>query len=593
MRRRSHALLKASLAAALAVAAFVAWIVFEPGGPGAAQAFDDLALVAAPLLAVVACGIAAARSKGPARSGWTLIAASAFSWAAGGAAWAYYELALGVEVPFPSLADVGYLAAVPLAAAGMLVLAGDVADPRPRLRAALDGLVIGISLLFLSWALVLRPVFETAEGGALERVLAFTYPLGDVVVATFAVFLAARAPSGRARPMLLLAASLLAMAVADSGFAYLTATGAYETGHLLDAGWFAGYLALAVAAYAWVLAPTGPPRTLPLPSTASVVLPYAPLAMALGVAGWSDLHGRPLDGFLFWIALGLVFLVLARQLLTLGENVDLLGRLGKANDELRRVEAFRSKLLSNVSHDLGTPLTPILLQLHLLESAPVGDRERRALDVIRRNVGQLQRLVDDVKDVARLQDGWLQLDRQAVDLGELAHGAVDSFRQVAEHNGVRLSVFVHGPLPVRADPQRATQVLFNLLTNALKFTPRGGRVVVTAGTAHGEARVRVDDDGRGLAPDEIRRLFQPFSQVHAPGEIKEKGTGLGLFISRGIMERHEGRLWCESEGLGKGARFILAMPLDSPARGDAPTSGAAPSGPAHAAGAMEGDAASA
>jgi signal transduction histidine kinase len=108
-----------------------------------------------------------------------------------------------------------------------------------------------------------------------------------------------------------------------------------------------------------------------------------------------------------------------------------------------------------------------------------------------------------------------------------------------------------------------TQVMGNLLSNALKFTPSGGRVAVQVTVEETRVQVDVTDTGRGLSQDEIARLFEPFSQVHAPGEIKERGTGLGLYISREILERHGGRVWAGSGGRGIGSTFSFVLPLPS------------------------------
>lgn len=237
--------------------------------------------------------------------------------------------------------------------------------------------------------------------------------------------------------------------------------------------------------------------------------------------------------------------------------------LRAAYERLREGEEFRTQLLHNICHDLGTPLTPINVQLHLLEHTlgPLSEAQVRALRLVRRNMGHLQRLVEDLRDVGRLQADKLKLQLQDVRLDELAVQAAESFRVVADERSIALRAEGHGPLVVRADPHRLTQVLFNLVSNALKFTPPGGSVEVGARAEGQEAVVRVRDAGRGLAPEEIPRLFRPFSQVHEPREAAERGSGLGLFISKGLVEQHGGRVWAESPGRGEGSVFGFALPL--------------------------------
>jgi histidine kinase len=153
----------------------------------------------------------------------------------------------------------------------------------------------------------------------------------------------------------------------------------------------------------------------------------------------------------------------------------------------------------------------------------------------------------------------MQMEPQQLE--ELVRHAVDSFRATYAEKSVVLEADVTGRMPVKADAQRLTQVLFNFLTNALKFTPEGGRVRVVARADAEQAEVGVHDSGRGLTQREIDQLFKPFSQVHDPKETKEKGTGLGLYICKGIVEEHGGRVWVESDGRGKGSRFAFSVPL--------------------------------
>ncbi len=240
-------------------------------------------------------------------------------------------------------------------------------------------------------------------------------------------------------------------------------------------------------------------------------------------------------------------------------------------ERLREISRFRSNLLNAASHELKTPITPLKLQLHLLKSGrlgPLSSRQDRAVAILDRNLGRLARLVSDVLDVARLDSGRLVLRSQSLDLNPMIFDAVETFDETARDAGVSLDAHLHGAIWLTADPVRITQVLHNLISNALKFTPRGGRILVRSGLADGarglDAWVRVDDTGIGLGPDQIARLFQPFSQVHDPMETNQPGTGLGLYISRGIVEQHGGGITCESGGRGLGTTFRFTLPNASP-----------------------------
>jgi hypothetical protein len=220
------------LALGLAVGAslaFLAFLLARPVSDASVQLTANLAQLLAPLLAAASCAWAAASGSGRNRRAWALLAGSAGSWAVGQAIWVWYEHVARRELPFPSLADVGYLLAIPLAAAAMLAFPGRAERAALQLRSLLDGAVIAASLLYSSWATVLGPVFRAGQAGVLEQAIALAYPLGDVVLVTVVFVVVARIRVGGA-PVLLLGAGLVSLAVADTGFAYLTQEGAYRPG---------------------------------------------------------------------------------------------------------------------------------------------------------------------------------------------------------------------------------------------------------------------------------------------------------------------------------------------------------------------------
>jgi signal transduction histidine kinase len=239
-------------------------------------------------------------------------------------------------------------------------------------------------------------------------------------------------------------------------------------------------------------------------------------------------------------------------------------QLEAATGELERRSAERRRMLSQVSHDMAHPLDPISIQLKMLARPGGAADPPHALAIIQRNVDQLKQRVEDLKDLSRIEGKALRLAPARVDLSALAAEAVESLRPSAEQLRVHLELAAPEPLPVWADGSRLTQVLYNLVRNAIKFTPAGGGIVVRVGTGDGCVRVAVQDTGRGLAPEEIPLLFRPFSQAHGPGEVAERGTGLGLYIAKGIVEAHGGRIGVESPGKGRGATFTFQLPLPQP-----------------------------
>jgi PAS domain S-box-containing protein len=241
-------------------------------------------------------------------------------------------------------------------------------------------------------------------------------------------------------------------------------------------------------------------------------------------------------------------------------------KLKEAYDRLQKVDNERRQFLNNAAHELATPLTPIKLQLHMLQVAEAAsdmERSRKATEILDRNFQRLAVLVKDLLDAARLQAASLKLHLASVDLREVVQQSVETYLAAAREAGVYLTVNeAADPVPVTADAGRIGQVVDNFLSNALKFTPRGGtvRVDVEAGPL-GRACVRVADTGAGMRPDDVGRLFQPFVQVHDPMQRTVGGSGLGLYVSRGIIEGHEGTIHARSDGPGQGAVFWFELPL--------------------------------
>ncbi|MHB8585091.1 MAG: sensor histidine kinase [Thermoplasmatota archaeon] len=258
-------------------------------------------------------------------------------------------------------------------------------------------------------------------------------------------------------------------------------------------------------------------------------------------------------------------------------------------ERLKEMDRFKTQFINTAAHELATPLTPLGLQLEVLKRGVQLDPERhqKAMHVLDRNVNRLSGLVHEILDVARMQSMRLSIRTAPVAIDRIVAEAVDSFEESAIANHVVIVRRIDPGLTAPADAQRVTQVLFNLLSNALKFTSSPGQITVEASRVGDDVVVRVRDTGIGLSADQIDRLFRPFSQVHDTNALPRGGTGLGLYICKGIIESHGGRLWVESDGPGRGSTFVFALPVKGPSPGEN-GSGAAPGALIATAGAVRG-----
>src|SRR5664280_546071 len=332
------------------VCLFVVWLILPLGGRHVTFWVDNLSQLGAPLGASVACLMRGRRETGRIRRGWTLLGASALSWCLGQAVWCYYELVQGQEVPFPSLADVGYLLAVPLALGAMLMFFSPPVGWTSRVRAAVDGLIVAASFLLISWDTALGSVYRAGHGSLVKQAISLAYPLGDLMIISVVVLVAGRSRSVARLPLALIGAALVALAVSDSAFAYLTQLGNYATDNPVDAGWVAGYLMLLLAALKPYRSAVGVEQRGQRERT---LLPYIPVLIALGLIVVRTAKGGVLDGFLLWNALAVFFIVVVRQVLTLRENRSLTHDLEiKVEERTRELQSserrFRS-LIRNAS----------------------------------------------------------------------------------------------------------------------------------------------------------------------------------------------------------------------------------------------------
>ena len=367
----------ASLAVLVTIAVFLCWTLVSLGGAKLTTAFDDIGEMIAALIAAVACGWAAAAATGRVRRGWTLMALAAASWAAGEAVWSYYEVIAGIKTPFPSLADAGFLLAVPLQVAAVLHFARGKRGTS-QAKTFFDGAIVAGSVMFISWATVLHTVYATGGDGPLSFGLSLAYPVGDLV--TVVIIIAALAGARVLyAPMALIAAGLLALTVSDSTFTYLTSQNAFNTSPV-DTGWVAGFLLIALAAVLARLVPGAKGSATETPSLVRNLLPYVPLAGAWLLAAGMLVSGQSVDLFAVGLMVLIVALVLVRQVLALNEVARLSRQL---EDSVGRLRSREQELSYQAFHDPLTGLANRALFRDRLEHAlELGRRSGRKLAVL-------------------------------------------------------------------------------------------------------------------------------------------------------------------------------------------------------------------
>jgi signal transduction histidine kinase len=253
---------------------------------------------------------------------------------------------------------------------------------------------------------------------------------------------------------------------------------------------------------------------------------------------------------------------------------DEVGQLAQAfnrmSAELDQLERLRRDLVANVSHELKTPISALRAHLeNLLDGVERPDPE--TLQVMLAQSERLGRLVDQLLDLSRLESGDVPLHREPVALGPLVSEVVSEIEVASAGHDVALERAVPEGLPdVYADRERIHQVLFNLLDNAVRFTPAGGRVTVSAERSDGSVDVHVTDTGPGIPPEHLPRLFERFYRADPARSQKEGGTGIGLAIARSVVEAHGGRIWAESV-VGVGSTFRFTLPAAKVAEEPAPS----------------------
>ncbi len=238
--------------------------------------------------------------------------------------------------------------------------------------------------------------------------------------------------------------------------------------------------------------------------------------------------------------------------------------LAEAHEELQRVNQVKAEFLATLSHELRTPLSAIIGWVQMLKDAPSPQEVAEGVQVIERNVRMQSQLIEDLLDMSRIEAGKVSLDIQRLDLAVVVAAAMETVRPAAEAKGIRLtSAFSSVGGIVMGDKNRLQQIVWNLLTNAVKFTPKQERIHVTIKRAASQVEVSVTDTGQGIAPEFLGQIFERFRQGDASTTRRQGGLGLGLSIAKQLAELHGATLHAASLGLGQGSCFTLEIPIFS------------------------------
>ena len=337
----------AAATAAVASAVFVAWTAGHWISDQATIEVDDVGEAVAAFVAAASCGLAATRNRGRTRAAWALFAASAASWGFGEVVWCIYQVGLGVDVPFPSLADAGFLAAIPLAIVGVFAFTSAPTRLATRSETVLAGSMVALSLLFIAWAYGLGNVYASSPASPEAQLIGLAYPVGDIITATVLVVALRRARRGEIGRMALLLGGLAFNALADSAFAYLTANGTYGAlGSVLDGGWVVGYLLIALAPI-WPAGVEVRHREEGPIELWQLALPWVAVLAAAVTAVRLATLGQHMDTFMTVLAGCVGILLVANQVLTHRDALDLLDKSERGEVQL----ANRNRLLDElVSH---------------------------------------------------------------------------------------------------------------------------------------------------------------------------------------------------------------------------------------------------
>jgi signal transduction histidine kinase len=504
---------------------------------------------------------------------WYLFAVGLLAFAVGDTIFNLYDKVWHRNPPVPSAADVFYLSGYPFLAGGLALLIGRVEAGR-RIAGLIDAAIFSTAFALVQWVFLMDDIVH-GEGSAATKGVALSYPAMDVVLlAALAIFFLT--PAWRTVAYRYLGASIVLLLIADE--VYATAPDSYADTTWLDTGWLLSYVLWGVAALHPSMTALSDPRPARQPRLHPVRLAFlvtglltAPTVLVIQRAVDMKIDAVPIS-----IAAAILAVLVLERLARLVRGLDRLRLeerearaeaefarrlLAEQNERLREADRLKDEFVALISHDLRTPLTSIMGYLELaLDDDGLGEEPRSYLEVVQRNSDRLLRLVNDLLFVARLEAGELDLHPTELDLGACVRQAVEEARPRAAGKGIELGCEVQSVPELQADRGRMFQLLDNLISNAIKFTPEGGRIEVRLLQRDSRLRLEIADTGIGIAQEDLGRLFERFFRASTATERHIPGTGLGLYIAGAIVGAHGGEIDVDSTP-GKGTTFCVEFPV--------------------------------
>jgi signal transduction histidine kinase len=498
---------------------------------------------------------------------WFLFAGGLLLWTGGDAYWNSYQWFLGRGAPFPSPADGLYIAAYPLLAGGVLALMRGWG--RAELRDILDGAIFSVSAAVLIWVLLIGPLKRGSHLSALGTATSLGTTVGDILLlAAIAQLIVSRRRTSNLA-LRAIGASIALTLVSDYIYAYLNLNSAYTTGMLVDAGWLLSYTLFGAAALHPSMRSIGAlPAAVPRLSRLRFVgLGAALLAPPLALVIQST-FSTPFDTLEIGLGSTITVVLVGWRMWVLSRERDQVQvELALQNERLLALDQMKDDFIASVSHEFRTPLTSIRGYAELLQEADLPAEHRDFVNVIDRNSARLAGLVEDLLLMAQIQSGGLPLELDEVVLNHLIARAGEAAKPFATSKNIDLDIDTEPELvTTQADAERLGQVLDNLVSNAIKYTPDGGGVSITMTHTGDAATIAVSDTGIGIPEDEQAQMFSRFFRSSNARDSGIEGSGLGLAITRGIVEAHGGTIGFDSvEGVGTTFRLTVPLSLASAA----------------------------